>query len=119
MRCPHCGSMDPAVDALCASAVASGGLSLPIRAPGSRVAVADGTIVAVSSRNFAFLEIASPPDSAEARDVVKGLAEYRQRRPGARVAVAEVNGEDASASAYAGVLEAVGFERDRKRMVLW
>jgi ATP-dependent helicase Lhr and Lhr-like helicase len=117
-------AMDPAVDALCAGgnvrsdASASGRLSLPIRAPGSRVAILDGRLAAVSTRNFASLEIAFPPDSIETREMAKGLAEYRQRRPG-RIAIALINGEDASASAYAPSLEAVGFERDRKRMVLW
>jgi ATP-dependent Lhr-like helicase len=114
-------AMDPAVDALCAAGGegASEGLAPPIRVAGSRLALLDGRVVAVSTRDFASLELAAPPDSPETAKALAGLAGYRARRPGRRIAISLVNGEDASASAYARGLEEIGFERDRKRMVLW
>jgi len=95
------------------------GLRLPLRVPGSRIALIRGRPVACSSAGFSRIELVPGPDSQEALAVFRSIGPLKSALKVSRLSVESVNSLPALGSPYLGAMEKAGFERAYRTVVLW
>jgi hypothetical protein len=77
--------------------------------------------MAISNRGAKDLELFITPDDPDIDKVLAFLKAPRTRRiqPEMKITVEKINGRTAASGAYSSVLSALGFVKDRGRMILW
>ncbi|MFW6181855.1 MAG: Lhr family helicase, partial [Spirochaetota bacterium] len=110
------GAADPA--SLCG--VGTGDLALPRRVPGTHLVFQDGCPVLVSRRRGEELEIRVEPGDPLAGSCLALFGELtgRKVRPLRAVRVLRINGEPATESPYAAVLQELGFTKGYRRLIM-
>jgi len=91
------------------------------RLPGSRLCFRGAELLAVSARNGKDLEIFIPSDDPGIADALAFLKTPRtiKVQPENKIIIEKINGKAAGVSEYAAILAALGFVKDRGKMVLW
>ena len=87
----------------------------------TRLCYRGAELLAISSKGGKELEIfisEDYPDIAIVLDFIK-LPKTRKVQRESRVVIEKINGKTAAGSAYSAILSAMGFVKDRGRMVLW
>jgi ATP-dependent Lhr-like helicase len=95
--------------------------AVPTRVASTRIVCLGPDVACVSRRSYRDLDIAVDPDDERLPAILAFLGEARNRDidPVRRIILETINGRAASNSAYAPVLKTLGFESDRRRLVLW
>jgi hypothetical protein len=91
------------------------------RIPTTRLCFRGAELLAVSNRSGKELEVfISPvdPDISEALAFLK-IPKTRRVQSESKISIEKINGATASVSAYSPALAALGFVKDRGKMVLW
>ena len=91
------------------------------RIPSTRLCFRGAELLAISNKGGKELEILISPDDPDIGEALAFLKYPRTRRvqPENKIIVEKINGKTAAASAYYSVLSALGFVKDRGKMILW
>jgi ATP-dependent Lhr-like helicase len=94
---------------------------LPSRTANAALCFRGSGLLAVSTKNGRELELFIPPDDSDYRKVVAFITAPRRRvyAPVRKLAIDTINGDAATESPWASVLETEGFIADRGKLFLW
>jgi ATP-dependent Lhr-like helicase len=91
------------------------------RVPSTRLCFRGAELLAISNKGGKDLEIFISPDDPDVGEVMAFLKFPRTRRvqPENKIIIEKINGKTAAASVYFSTLSALGFVKDRGKMILW
>jgi ATP-dependent Lhr-like helicase len=91
------------------------------RVPSTRLCFRGAELLVTSNKGGKDLEIFISPDDPDIGDALTFLKFPRTRRvqPENKIIIEKINGKTAAASAYFSALSALGFVKDRGKMILW
>jgi ATP-dependent Lhr-like helicase len=91
------------------------------RTASSRLCFRGAELLAVSNRSCRELEIFIPPDDSDIVEALEFVKVSRTRKVHRenKIIIEKINGASAASSAYSEALAALGFVKDRGRLVLW
>jgi hypothetical protein len=91
------------------------------RIPSTRLCFRGAELLAIANRGGKELEIFISPDDSDIDEALAFLKIPKTRRVQSenKVSVEKINGANASVSAYSSIITALGFVKDRGKMVLW
>ena len=91
------------------------------RVPSTRLCFRGAELLAVSNKGGKDNEILISPDDPDIGEVLAFLKFPRTRRvqPEYKIVIEKINGKPAASGAYFSALSALGFAKDRGKMILW